>query len=263
MIDFKRVICITKRYLFSRFFKFEEIIDFSFWPTLDIIIWGGVGLALAKSGQSSVSVSLSVLSAVMMRVFTYCYVNNAFNFALEMMSRNIINLFATPLGFNEWFCGAMISGGIIGLLLLLFSALIAWLIFGISIVQNWLGLIVFIIPLLISAWAVSCITIMILMLLGVHAQRLIFVMAWLFIPFSGVYYSLDLMPTWIQMVARYIPMSYIFESLRIFVLEGRFSLPHLMYGYGLAIIYFVITLTACNLMFERSRRLGLASLERA
>jgi ABC-2 type transport system permease protein len=249
--------------VFSRFLKIEELIDFAFWPTLDIIIWGGVGLALSKNGQSSEYIMLSILCAVMMRVYTYCYVNSAFNFASEMMSRNIINLFAAPLNFNEWFTGAMISGGIIGLLLVLFSSIVAWLIFGVFILKNALGLMVFIIPLLISAWAVSCITIMILMLLGVHAQRLIFVMAWLFIPFSGVYYSLALMPAWIQSVARFVPMSYIFEALRIFVLEGRFSLSHLVYGYGLALVYFVITLIACNLMFERSRRLGLASLERA
>ncbi len=258
-----RILLIAKRYLFSRFLKFEELIDFSFWPTLDIIIWGGVGLALVKNGQPAVQIALSILSAVMMRVFTYCYVNNAFNFSSEMMSRNIINLFATPLTFNEWFCGGMISGGTISFLLLLFSTVIAWLIFGVFILNSVLGLLVFIIPLLISAWAVSCISIMILMVLGVHAQRLIFVMAWLFIPFSGVYYSLNLMPMWIQKVAQYIPMSYIFEALRIFFLEGRISLAHLIYGYGLAIIYFIITLTACNLMFERSRRLGLASLERA
>jgi len=262
-MNMQRIVLMAQRYFFSRFLKFEELIDFSFWPTLDIIIWGGVGLALVKNGQSSMQISLSILCAVMMRVFTYCYVNNAFNFSSEMMSRNIINLFATPLTFNEWFCGAMISGGFISFSLLLFSSVIAWLVFGVFILKNLPVLLVFIFPLLISAWAVSCITIMILMVLGVHAQRLIFVMAWLFIPFSGVYYSLDLMPTWIQAVARYIPMSYIFEALRIFVLDGRISLAHLVYGYGLAIIYFVITIIACNLMFERSRRLGLASLERA
>lgn len=66
-----RILLIAKRYFFSRFIKFEELIDFSFWPTLDIIIWGGVGLALAKNDQSSVQVTLSILCAVMMRVFTY------------------------------------------------------------------------------------------------------------------------------------------------------------------------------------------------
>lgn len=262
-MNMQRILLIAKRYLFGRFLKFEELIDFSFWPTLDIIVWGGVGLALAKNGQASTNVTLSILSVVIVRVYTYSYLNNAFNFSSEMMSKNIINLFAAPLNFNEWFCGAMISGGITSFLLLHFSAVIAWLIFGVFILKNWIGLLVFIFPLLIAAWAVSSITIMILMLLGVHAQRLIFVMAWLFIPFSGVYYSLDLMPPWIQTIACYIPMSYIFQALRIFVLEGRFSFQHLSWGYGLAIIYFIITLTACNLMFERSRRLGLASLERA
>ncbi|MBY0110264.1 MAG: ABC transporter permease [Candidatus Babeliaceae bacterium] len=263
MLDFKRILSISKRYFFARFLKLEDLIDFSFWPVLDMIVWGGVGLLIDQKGYSSGQVTLSVLCAVMMRVFTYCYVNSAGNFLYEMMSRNIINLFATPLTFHEWIAGAMLSGCVTSFMLILFSTVVAWLIFGVNILSIGFSLVFFIIPLLLSAWAVSNIAITMLMGLGVHAQRLIFVLAWLFMPFSGVYYSLSVMPAWIQSVARFVPMSYIFEALRIFVLEGRFSLSHLHYGYALAIIYFIITLTACSKMFERSCRLGLAALERA
>jgi ABC-2 type transport system permease protein len=218
---------------------------------------------MAKNGQSMEQVTVTVLSVVMMRVFLYSYFNNATNFLYEMMSRNIINLFSTPLTFNEWLCGAMVSGLVSTMLLVVFSTVVAWSIFGISLVSAGPILVIFIIPLLISGWAVSHATILILMFFGVHAQRLAWVLGWLFIPFSGVYYSLDIMPTWIQKVSQVVPMSYIFSSLRAFMLEGKFSAESLMWGYFLALFYFMLTTIACNRMFERSRQLGLASLERS
>jgi ABC-2 type transport system permease protein len=254
---------IAERYFFSRFVKFEDLIDFIFWPLLDILVWGGVGLVMSKNGQSPQQVQLSIVTVVMMRVYLYSYFNNSTNFLYEMMARNIINLFATPLTFNEWLSGAMAGGCLQTVLLIAFATLASWFIFGIYILQSGLALILFIIPLLIFGWAMSSVSIAVLMLFGVHAQRLVWVLGWVCVPFSGAYYSLTIMPVWIQSFAQVVPMSYIFEALRIFVLEGRFSFSHLVYGYGLAIIYFVITIIACNLMFERSRRLGLASLERA
>ncbi len=262
-MNIERIMLIAKRYFFSRFLKFEDLIDFIFWPLLDIMIWGGVGIVMAKNSQSPVQAQLSVLTVVMMRVYLYSYFNNATNFLYEMMARNIINLFAAPLTFNEWFCGAMVSGCIQTALLLAFATTVSWLIFGVYLLNMGLMLLAFIIPLMIFGWAISSLSITVLMYFGVHAQRLVWVFGWLSVPFSGAYYSLSIMPAWIQSVAKILPVNYIFEALRIFVLEGRISMPHLAYGYGLAIIYFIVTLTACNLMFERSRHLGLASLERA
>ena len=262
-MNMQRIVLIAQRYFFSRFLKFEDLIDFVFWPLLDIMIWGGVGLVLSKNGQSPQQLQLSILTVVMMRVYLYSYFNNSTNFLYEMMARNIINLFAAPLTFNEWFCGAMLSGCIQTILLLVFATVVSWFIFGIYLLQMGLALLLFIIPLLILGWAISSLSIAVLMHFGVHAQRLVWVFGWLSVPFSGAYYSLSIMPVWIQSVAQVVPMNYIFEALRIFVLEGRFSMPHLVYGYSLAVVYFIITIIACNLMFERSRRLGLASLERA
>jgi ABC-2 type transport system permease protein len=262
-MNITRSILLAKRYLLARFFKIEDIIDFIFWPLLDIIIWGGVGLALAKSGQPAQQVTVSIVSVVMLRVYLYSFFNNAANFLYEMMARNIINLFSTPLSFNEWLLSGILSGFATSLALVVFATGVSKLFFNIYLLSAGPGLAVFVLPLLISGWAMAHLTIVLLMLFGVHAQRLVFVMGWLLIPFSGVYYSLEIMPSWIQIVSRAVPMSYIFSALRIFILNDRFSWNDLAYGYGLALFYFIITTFACNRMFERSRQLGLASLERS
>ncbi len=257
-----RILLLARRYLIGRFFKIEDSIDFAFWPLLDILVWGGAGLAMAKTGNSQQHL-ITLVCVVFIRVFLYSYFNNATNFLYEMMARNIINLFSTPLTFNEWLCGAMVSGFISTALLLVFACVVTKAIFGIYLFSHGIGLLVFIMPLLISGWAISHATILILMYFGVHAQRLAWVIGWIFIPFSGVYYSLEIMPAWIQMISHVVPMSYIFRAVRIFILEHRFSGDNLFFGYGLACIYFIITTFACNYMFERSRQLGLASLERS
>ncbi len=263
MTSCARIFFLAHRFLIARFFKVEDFVDFIFWPLLDIIIWAGVGLSLAKKGASSDQVTLSVLSVVMMRVFLYSYFNTATNFLYEMMARNIINLFSTPITFTQWLCGAMISGCISTILLVLFATAVARILFGIALMSAGPGLIIFVIPLLISGWAIAHITIVVLMIFGVHAQRLAWVIGWLFVPFSGVYYSLDIMPVWMQNISTVVPMSYIFNALRIFIIEGHYEWALLSYGYGFASIYFIGTFVAVHSTFARCRRSGLASLERS
>ena len=104
---------------------------------------------------------------------------------------------------------------------MLFATAVARILFGIALMSAGPGLIIFVIPLLISGWAIAHITIVVLMIFGVHAQRLAWVIGWLFVPFSGVYYSLDIMPVWMQNISTVVPMSYIFNALRIFIIEGQ------------------------------------------
>ena len=265
MISIHRVLLMARKYFLSRFLRTEDLIDFSFWPLLDIVTWGGVGLMMGSAvpaGQANEQLLLFLLGVMMIRAFHYCYVSGAINFLYEMMAHNVVNLYSSPLRFSEWTVGAMIAGALSSGTLVMYATAVSWIIFKVNLLGVGPTLILFIIPLWIFAWASAHITIIILMKLGVHAQRLVFVMGWLFTPFSGVYYSPKIMPAWIQMVGRFVPTSYVFEGLRHFVATHEILPELFMYGYGLALIYLALALTASKHMFEYTRRLGLASLER-
>ncbi len=259
----QRIFLLAKRYIIARFFKIEDFIDFVFWPLLDIIIWGGAGAAMASRQGDGNAMAATVTSVVFMRIFLYAYFNNATNFLYEMMARNIINLFSTPASFREWLCGAMVSGAFSTAMLVLFATLVAWAIFGINLLSAGFPLFIFIVPLAVCGWALAHVTIAVLIHFGVHAQRLAWVLGWLFIPFSGVYYSLAIMPQWIQVISRIVPMSYLFTALRAYLLEGHLAWSVIGCGYLLSVLYFIVGTLAAKIMFERARRNGLASLERS
>ena len=56
-------------------------------------------------------------------------------------------------------------------------------------------------------------------------------------PFSAVFYPIDVLPPWLQVVARALPSSYIFENMRAVLRTGSADPSMLLTALGLNIVY--------------------------
>ena len=90
--------------------------------------------------------------------------------------------------------------------------------------------------------------------------ELAFVVAWFLMPFSGAYYPIAVLPAWGQKISACIPMSYIFEGMRDYVMYQQDPTMYLLKGYALAIPYAIIAIIGFVYCFNRSKRKGLARL---
>lgn len=260
-VNVNRVLLLARRFLMLRFFKIETLIDFTFWPILDILLWGGVGAVL--SGNNSQMLAVTLTSVMLMRSFLYGYFDVSINFLHEILSSNIINLFASPLTFKEWLISAMLSGLVTAAAVFTFITFVVWCVFGIFLLATGPILLVFLLPLLICSWAIGCIAVCVLTQLGAQGQRMERIIGWVFVPFMGVYYKLEVLPIWVQKISLFVPMSYIFNALRQYMLENIIAYKELLIGYAGSIIYFACGYIVCQLVFAQARRKGLATLESA
>ena len=86
--------------------------------------------------------------------------------------------------------------------------------------------------------------------------------AYLFAPFSAVYYPLNALPHWAQTIADVLPTTYIFEGMREVLTFQIFSWKKFAVSIGLNLVYLVLSILFFNYMFqEKSRNKGLARLE--
>ena len=249
---------VTKNLILS-FRGLEALIDIFWWPTFDLLLWSFTGYWLFTCDPALGPVWLTGLI-----LWKFCYRANldlAYNLLSELWSHTLVLLFSTPLHLGEWIIGSMILGVLNGTIAVLFSTLIAYLIAGVTLkALGW-----FIIPLtlllLLTGWAIGLCTASFLIYFGQRVNRLVWVIGWVFVPFSGLFAPTSSLPFWAQLIAKAFPLSYIFGSMRTYLTTGTIDWLLLAKGALLAGIYFILALLLFFWMFKKSKQYGLARLE--
>ena len=99
-----------------------------------------------------------------------------------------------------------------------------------------------------------------MVLLGKRGVELGFVAVWFLLPFSGAYYPIEVLPAWGQKVSAFLPMSYVFQSLRAYVMHQQDPTSNLIKGYALSILYATIAILLFVYCFNHAKQKGLARL---
>jgi ABC-2 type transport system permease protein len=261
-MKFYRIKALIERSFSITFRGIDPLVDFFYWPFYDILVWGFTAKWLQVSQASSMNSSLAILAGLVLWQASYrANMEVSFNFLAELWARNIVNLFATPLKISEWITAVLIVGVINTIIAVSFGLFAVWLLYGISILSLGWVLVPFFISLILSGWAIGFLTSAGLAYWGQSIQKLVWVMSWFFVPFSAVFYPLDILPNWVQVIAKVLPMTYVFEGVRSYVATGQVPTQGIIISFILNIIYLSITLTAFKMAFDKSRVRGLARLE--
>lgn len=260
-MELYRVWAITLRHLRHIIHDFSRLTVIFYWPLEEIILWGYSGLWIAsdQGGISYVGLSLLV-SAVLWQITVRANYDISLNLLEEIWSYNMSNLFATPLKLSEWIAAVILLAMITLSIMIIFLSLVVWLLYTFSIVNLGFSLIPILFCLFISGLSIGFFAASLLIYWGVRIEALVWSIGWLFAPFSGIYYSLDVLPVWAQWVARSLPMSYVFDGLRVLIEKGTFPYQQIVTSLQLNILYFGLALLFFKIMFERSRREGLSRL---
>ena len=260
-MEFYRVWAITLRHLRHITHDFSRLTVIFYWPFEEIILWGYSGLWVQQDqgGLSHVGLSL-LIGSVLWQITVRANYDISLNLLEEIWSNNVSNLFSTPLKLSEWI-GAVILLALVTLgAMILFLSGVVWLLYACSFTQFGWALIPILVGLFLAGLSIGFFAAALLVYWGVRIEALIWSIGWIFAPFSGVYYALDVLPAWAQVVARCLPMSYIFDAIRILIEKNQFPLREVAVSLSLDCVYFALALFFFKMMFEKSRNEGLARL---
>ena len=257
-MNLTRIWAIILRHLYLYQRSLPRLIEIFYWPLLDLILWGFITIYISQvPGEAARLASFFLAALLLYDVFLRSTLGVSVSYLEEPWTRNLMNLFVTPLTTREYLAGiisislfkTIVSAGV--------TALLAYLLYAFNILTVGPALIPFIFALLLFGWVVGIIATAIILRFGLAAEVLAWGLAFLFQPLSAVYYPVTVLPVWLQKVTLFVPTSHIFEGMREVILTGQLSYERLVWAFGLGIVYLFAAIALFAWVFKAARRRGL------
>jgi ABC-2 type transport system permease protein len=196
-----------------------RVFEIFFWPTVNLVVWGFVTRYL-QATHVPFAVAMLLGAAVLWELLHRASTEVGLGFLEDIWSRNLLNVFASPLSLGEYLTGLVVFSLAKVVLATVLTGLIAWLGYGFGVFSIGVGLIPFMALLLVMGWALAIVAISCVLRFGEGAQVLGWSLAFILQPFAGVFYPLSVLPGPFRAVAYVVPASHVFEGMRA-VLAGQ------------------------------------------
>lgn len=256
-----RIWAVFLRYNYT-FWRFDSLCDLFYWPALDIFLWGMTSVWIQKTQSSLPGLALAILTGL---VFWQLIWRGSYEVTMSLLhefwNRNLVNLFSTPLKLSEWVVSVMLVGLFKIFLNLVFGAVLVYFAYTLDIFQLGWAFLPYVALLTMSGWLLGFFTAALIVFYGQRLQMLAWMTAYVFAPFSAVYYPMSILPEWAQAIAKCLPTTYIFEGMREILYQGTFSWRPIFTSLWLNLLFLGLSLVAFVLMYEKSREKGLSRLE--
>lgn len=237
----------------------ERIADAFWWPTINISIWGLVTVYLQKqTGTTSAFFANIFLGGIMMwGVVSRSQEEMGILFLQEAWDRNLLNMFASPLTLTEFMIATIELATFKLMLTFLWMFALSYFLFAFNIFSFGWVLLPYAIALMVSGWSLGLVINGLIIRYGFRVQAFAWTLALLFQPFSGVYYPISAIPHWMQIVARLLPTSYIFEGMRSVMQTHRIDISGLAIAIGLNIIYLALGIWFFVRSYREAQKTGM------
>ncbi len=253
-----RVGAMVLRYLFLIRSSWPRVVSMFYWPTLQILIWGFITLFLVEHSSYFARAAGVLIGAVMLwDVMFRGQLGFSLSFFEEVWSRNLGHLLVSPLRISEFIVSLMIMSTIRTLVAIIPAAIIAYLVFGFSILSLGVALAAFMFSLLMFGWAVGLVVSGLVLRFGQSAEELAWAILFAFAPIAAVYYPVEILPDWLQAVAYCLPLAHVFEGMRAVLIDGQVPFDHLWISFALNILYIAGGSGAFLYFYELSRERGM------
>lgn len=229
-----------------------------YWPVLDLTLWGFVGLYLTRyKGSVPNFVTFFLGALILWDILFRSQQGISISFLEDLWSRNLLNIFISPLSPVEYVLSLLVMSMIKLILSSFVLVLLAYLLYSFNILTVGPALIPLAINLIIMGWSIGIITTAIILRYGQQAEVLAWGLALLFQPLSAVFYPVSVLPPWLRHIVAFIPSAHVFEGMRAVISHAPFPTGHLIYAFLLNIAYVAVSVIFFAWNFQRVKDRGL------
>jgi len=257
-VKWHRVRAVMLRHTYEVRRNLNKVFDSVVFPVLSMLMWGFFTLYLARDHRIQTSIAGLLLGAAILWGVFYSFQRDvAVGFLDELWSRNLVNIFSTPLSVSEYITGLIIVNLIRAMVGMLAVSLIAWLCYSFNIFPSLLGLVPYLLNLVLFGIALGIVITGLIFRYTTRIQGLAWSFASLLMPVSCVFYPMSSLPRWLHPIAWALPTTHAFEGMRQGLSGSGFSTLHFEWGLGLNAIYFAFAFFFFRWIFEAARARGL------
>jgi len=256
-MKFHRIYALFLRHFYLIKGSFPRILDLIYWPTIQIILWGFISKFFTMHSEFYNHTVGIILTAAILYDFLFRS-SISFNmlFLEEIWSRNFTNLFIAPLKVSE-IITALTSTALIRTLIGIVPAiLLATPFFGVSIFSLGPPIILLLLSLYIFGMTLGILVVSGLLRYGPAFENVAWSSLFLLAPLGCIYYPLSILPDWLQILAKTLPLVYIFEEVRSILLNNIVNYSNIMIALALNFFYFLLSVFVFYKAFHEARKRG-------
>ncbi|MFZ4808154.1 MAG: ABC transporter permease [Hyphomicrobiaceae bacterium] len=253
----RRIGAMVRRHWFVIRSSGPRVLELIFWPLVSMLMWGFLQTHLATtSGLAASTAGLFVAGVLLWDILVRSQLGFSVAFLEELWSRNLGHLMMSPLRPSELVASLVVVSLIKMSVAMVPVAVLAYALFGFNLLSLGIAFAAFFCNLVIMSWSLALISTGAALRWGMGAESLAWLIVFVLLPISCVYYPVGTLPGWIQPLALAVPATNVFEGLRALLLDGRFASDLMLRAFGLNVVLFAVSYGLFRHLLESARRNG-------
>ena len=254
---------LNKMYgLFLRHFyliksSLPRVLDLIYWPTIQIILWGFIAKFFSiYSDYYNNTLGIILTCAILYDILFRSSISFNMLFLEEIWSRNFTNLFIAPLKLKEIIVSLIFTALIRTSIGLVPAIILTSPLFGVSILNLGFSLFILFLSLYIFGITLGLFVSSGLMRFGPSFENIAWSSLFLLAPLGCIYYPIEILPNFFQIIAKGLPLVYIFDETRNILLNGVVNYENIKQAYLLNVIYLIFGICLFYFSFLKARVKG-------
>lgn len=252
----KKILALTTHYVYSVRRNPARLIEIFLWPTFELFIFLLLARGITQSAESHRQ-GLIIGSGLVFWLFSARIIQESIaQFVDDFFSGNIQHILIAPIKLWELYVSIFIAAT------LKLAASYAVLLIIIALMQQsgilsllahgalWIGILIF------FGCGLTLIALSFIFLYGQRVSFIGWIMSTLIQIFSCVYYPREALPGILKLTSYVIPSSYVFESIRSFVLLGHINYSGIYTALLLCGLYLILGLTLARISYRYGQHYG-------
>ena len=253
----RRILSLMLRHFYLIKASLPRIVDLIYWPTVQIILWGLVSKFFTKHSSYFNTTAGIILSAAILYDFLFrSSISYNMLFLEEIWSRNLINLFVSPIKINEIVIALTCTALLRTMIGLVPAVLIAIPLFGISLLELGYPLILLLLSLYIFGITLGLLVTAGLVRFGPSFENIAWASLFFIAPIGCIYYPVEILPNWLQPIALALPLAHIFEETRSILITNTVHYSNIYYALMLNMIYLFLAICTFYYSFKTAKIKG-------
>ena len=237
--------------------SYPRILDVIYRTTIQIFLWGVISKFFTLNSTFYENTVGIILSAAILYDFLFrSSISYNMMFLEEIWSRNFTNLFIAPIKLSEIIAALTFTAIFRTLIGLVPAALLAIPFFGVSILKIGTPLIFLLITLYIFGVTLGLLVTSGLVRFGPSFENIAWASLFFLAPLGCIYYPIEILPDWLQIISKLLPLVYIFEEMRNILIYDIINYSQIIKAILIAFIYFVFGIVIFYMSYSGAKNRG-------
>ena len=232
---------LSLRHIYLIKSSFPRILDLIYWPSIQVFLWGFISKFFTiSSSYYNNTVGIILTAAILYDFLFRSSISYNMMFLEEIWSRNFTNLFIAPIKISEIIAALTMTAIFRTMIGLVPAVFLAIPLFGVSIFKLGIPLFFLLIALYIFGISLGLLVTAGLLRFGPSFENIAWASLFFLAPLGCIYYPIEILPNFLQIIAKILPLVHIFEEMRNILINQTVNNVAILKGLFISLIYFFI-----------------------